>query len=218
MLPLVEAVKVVIESSTLRAAVEAADKKEHTAKAEDLDEIANAAAAFLKNAEIDEKTPALLPVSEDELSPLSAFLALATLEAGDNQSEAGADAVQMMTVHAAKGLEFPVVFITGLEENLFPHASAMRENGDSGLEEERRLMYVAITRAKRRLYLSYAAVRFINGQRQDEMPSSFLDEIPQEHLDTPKHKKESIGKPLLTLGTNCVPCHFMFIIYILINR
>lgn len=82
-LPLVEAVKVVIESSTLRAAVEAADKKEHTAKAEDLDEIANAAAAFLKNAEIDEKTPALLPVSEDELSPLSAFLALATLEAGD---------------------------------------------------------------------------------------------------------------------------------------
>ena len=68
-LPLVEAVKVVIESSTLRAAVEAADKKEHTAKAEDLDEIANAAAAFLKNAEIDEKTPALLPVSEDELSP-----------------------------------------------------------------------------------------------------------------------------------------------------
>lgn len=182
-LPLVEAVKVVIESSTLRAAVEAADKKEHTAKAEDLDEIANAAAAFLKNAEIDEKTPALLPVSEDELSPLSAFLALATLEAGDNQSEAGADAVQMMTVHAAKGLEFPVVFITGLEENLFPHASAMRENGDSGLEEERRLMYVAITRAKRRLYLSYAAVRFINGQRQDEMPSSFLDEISQEHLE-----------------------------------
>jgi len=89
----------------------------------------------------------------------------------------------MMTVHAAKGLEFPVVFITGLEENLFPHASAMRENGDSGLEEERRLMYVAITRAKRRLYLSYAAVRFINGQRQDEMPSSFLDEIPQEHKD-----------------------------------
>ena len=81
-----------IESSTLRAAVEAADKKEHTAKAEDLDEIANAAAAFLKNAEIDEKTPALLPVSEDELSPLSAFLALATLEAGDNQSEAGAGA------------------------------------------------------------------------------------------------------------------------------
>lgn len=179
---LVDAVRIVLERSTLKAYYEALDAKEKSAKAEDLAEIVNAAAAFLKNAEISADADAMEAVGEDDLSPLASFLALATLEAGDNQAGAEADAVQLMTVHAAKGLEFPTVFITGLEENLFPHASSLRESGDAGREEERRLMYVAITRARRELYLSFAASRFINGSFQDQMQSSFIDEIPNEHL------------------------------------
>ncbi|HEY1392282.1 MAG TPA: UvrD-helicase domain-containing protein, partial [Methylibium sp.] len=98
--------------------------------------------------------PEALPVV---MTPLVAFLTHASLEAGDNQAQAGQDAVQMMTVHAAKGLEFNVVFITGLEEGLFPHENSAQES--DGLEEERRLAYVAITRAKERLYLSFAQSR-----------------------------------------------------------
>ncbi|MDO9480053.1 MAG: 3'-5' exonuclease, partial [Hydrogenophaga sp.] len=90
----------------------------------------------------------------ETMSPLAAFLTHAALESGDNQAQAGQDAVQLMTVHAAKGLEFDCVFITGMEEGLFPHENAMSDQG--GLEEERRLMYVAITRARQRLYLSHS--------------------------------------------------------------
>lgn len=179
---LVDVVRLVCERSTLKAYYVALDAKEKTSKAEDLAEIVSAAAAFLKNANLDANADAMTAAGDDELSPLSTFLALATLEAGDNQAGAEQDAVQLMTVHAAKGLEFPSVFITGLEENLFPHASARRENGDAGLEEERRLMYVAITRARRELCLTFAASRFVNGTTQDQMQSSFIDEIPQEHL------------------------------------
>ncbi len=88
------------------------------------------------------------------MSPLAAFLTHAALEAGDNQAQAGQDAMQLMTVHSAKGLEFDAVFITGIEEGLFPHENSMSDA--DGLEEERRLMYVAITRARQRLYLSFA--------------------------------------------------------------
>ena len=87
-------------------------------------------------------------VAPDGMTPLAAFLSHAALEAGDNQAQQGQDAVQLMTVHAAKGLEFDAVFITGLEEGLFPHENSILEQ--SGLEEERRLMYVAITRARQR--------------------------------------------------------------------
>ncbi|MCI5850964.1 MAG: UvrD-helicase domain-containing protein [Sutterellaceae bacterium] len=182
-LGLVDTVKEVLRRSTLLEYCKAVDRKEHSSKAEDLGEMANAAAAFLQNSEIEPRSLALAPVSDDELSPLASFLALATLEAGDNQAGEGEDSVQMMTVHAAKGLEFPTVFITGLEENLFPHAGAVNEDGEKGLEEERRLMYVAITRAKRRLFLTFAARRVINGQFQDQQQSSFIDEIPGEHLE-----------------------------------
>src|SRR3546814_4810822 len=91
------------------------------------------------------------------MSPLAAFLTHASLEAGENQAQAGQDAVQLMTVHAAKGLEFDAVFITGLEEGLFPHENSILD--PAGLEEERRLMYVVITRARQRLYLSLAQSR-----------------------------------------------------------
>src|SRR6185437_11987826 len=102
------------------------------------------------------------PESGETMSPLAAFLTHAALEAGDNQAQAGADAIQLMTVHSAKGLEFDCVFITGLEEGLFPHENSLA-NSD-GLEEERRLMYVAITRARKRLYLSFSQTRMLHGQ------------------------------------------------------
>ena len=120
------------------------------------------------------------------MSPLAAFLTHASLEAGDNQAQAGEDAVQLMTVHASKGLEFDAVFITGLEEGLFPHENAM--NDFDGLEEERRLMYVAITRARKRLYLSHSQTRMLHGQTRYNLKSRFLDELPEECLKwvTPK--------------------------------
>ena len=127
--------------------------------------------------------------SEDgvTMSPLAAFLTHASLEAGDNQAQAGEDAVQLMTVHASKGLEFDAVFITGLEEGLFPHENAM--NDFDGLEEERRLMYVAITRARKRLYLSHSQTRMLHGQIRYNLKSRFLDELPEECLKwvTPKN-------------------------------
>ncbi|MDR2325682.1 MAG: UvrD-helicase domain-containing protein [Acidovorax sp.] len=113
----------------------------------------------------------------ETLSPLAAFLVHAALEAGDNQAQAGQEAVQLMTVHASKGLEFDVVFIGGLEEGLFPHENAMSDRG--GLEEERRLMYVAITRARKRLYLSHSQSRMLHGQTRFNLPSRFLDELPE---------------------------------------
>jgi len=122
----------------------------------------------------------------ETLSPLAAFLTHAALESGDHQAQAGQDAVQLMTVHASKGLEFDAVFITGLEEGLFPHENAL--SNEDGLEEERRLMYVAITRARARLYLSYAQTRLLHGQTRYHVRSRFLDELPEEALKwmTPK--------------------------------
>ncbi len=111
------------------------------------------------------------------VSPLAAFLTHAALEAGDNQAQAGQDAIQLMTVHSAKGLEFDCVFITGLEESLFPHENSMSDA--DGLEEERRLMYVAITRARKRLYLSFSQTRLLHGQTRYNVKSRFLDELPE---------------------------------------
>ncbi|BAP87600.1 DNA helicase II [Burkholderiales bacterium GJ-E10] len=113
----------------------------------------------------------------DPRSTLIAFLAHASLEAGDNQASAGQDALQLMTVHAAKGLEFDSVFLTGLEEGLFPHENSLSEA--DGLEEERRLMYVAVTRARKRLSLSYAQSRMLHGQTRYGLRSRFVDELPE---------------------------------------
>jgi DNA helicase-2/ATP-dependent DNA helicase PcrA len=124
--------------------------------------------------------------SGETLSPLAAFLTHAALEAGDNQAQAGQDAIQLMTVHASKGLEFDCVFISGLEEGLFPHENSMADQ--AGLEEERRLMYVAITRARQRLYLSHSQTRMLHGQTRYNLRSRFLEELPDEALKwiTPK--------------------------------
>ena len=124
----------------------------------------------------------------ETLSPLAAFLSHAALEAGDNQAQAGQDAIQLMTVHSSKGLEFDCVFISGLEESLFPHENSLSDR--DGLEEERRLMYVAITRARKRLYLSHSQTRMLHGQTRYNVKSRFFDELPEASLKwiTPRQK------------------------------
>ncbi len=117
---------------------------------------------------------------ETEQDLLTQFLSHASLEAGEHQADVGREALQLMTVHASKGLEFKAVFISGLEEGLCPHEQSLFEN--SGLEEERRLMYVAVTRARQRLYLSHAQSRMLHGKVRYGIPSRFLDEIPEELL------------------------------------
>ena len=135
-------------------------------------------------------SPELTPDAEtgEIMSPLAAFLTHASLEAGDNQAQAGQDAIQLMTVHSAKGLEFDCVFITGLEEGLFPHENSAAD--PDGLEEERRLMYVAITRARKRLYLSFSQTRMLHGQTRYNVKSRFLDELPEAALKwiTPRNQ------------------------------
>jgi DNA helicase-2/ATP-dependent DNA helicase PcrA len=135
-------------------------------RVENLDELLNAARQFE------------LPPDEETLSPLEAFLAHAALEAGDRQADQWEDAVQLMTLHSAKGLEFPLVFIGGLEEGLFPHS--MSAEDPERLEEERRLCYVGMTRAMRRLYLCHAESRRLHGSETYPLPSRFLREIPPE--------------------------------------
>jgi len=128
----------------------------------------------------------------ETLSPLAAFLTHAALEAGDNQAQAGQDAIQLMTVHASKGLEFDCVFITGMEEGLFPHENSMVER--DSLEEERRLMYVAITRARKRLYLSHAQTRMLHGQTRYNLRSRFFDELPEDALKWITPKNQGFGR------------------------
>jgi DNA helicase-2/ATP-dependent DNA helicase PcrA len=160
-LPLPETVEVMLERSGLLANYKA--ERDGADRVENLSELTNAAAAF---------------IGESEEHDLSAFLAHASLESGENQAAEGMDALQLMTVHSAKGLEFAAVFVTGLEEGLFPHEQSAHE--DDGLEEERRLMYVAITRARQRLYLCHAQTRMLHGQTRYNVASRFIDEIPSE--------------------------------------
>ncbi len=166
-----------LELSGLRAHYR--NEKEGQERLDNLDELINAAASFVA----EEGTPD----PDGEITgqfgnDLSSFLAHASLEAGEHQAGEGDDALQLMTVHSAKGLEFNVVFIGGLEDGLFPHENSLNEthDGKSGLEEERRLMYVAVTRARQRLYLSFAQTRMLHGQTRYNLPSRFLDEVPEE--------------------------------------
>ena len=133
--------------------------------------------------------------SGEAADPLTAFLTHAALEAGEHQAGEGADALQLMTVHSAKGLEFDVVFMSGLEEGLFPHEQSVTER--DGLEEERRLAYVAITRARQRLYLSHAQTRMLHGQTRYNIPSRFLEEIPQSLMKwrTPRFSRQKAFTP-----------------------
>ncbi len=130
---------------------------------------------------------------ETEQDLLTQFLSHASLEAGEHQADVGKEALQLMTVHASKGLEFKAVFISGLEEGLCPHEQSLYEN--QGLEEERRLMYVAVTRARQRLYLSHAQSRMLHGKVRYGIPSRFLDEIPEQLL------KHINSKPVARSGS-----------------
>jgi DNA helicase-2/ATP-dependent DNA helicase PcrA len=193
----------VLDASGLRDFYRA--DKEGADRLENLDELVNAAEAFVTQEgfgkdvvalPLDEQSPGAIaegsppapaPVelapdadTGEIVSPLAAFLTHAALEAGDHQAQAGQDALQLMTVHAAKGLEFDAVFITGLEEGLFPHENALSDA--DGLEEERRLMYVAITRARKRLYLSFSQTRLLHGQTRYHIKSRFFDELPEQSL------------------------------------
>jgi len=132
-----------------------------------------------------------------DLSPMTAFLAHASLEAGDNQAEKYEDCVQMMTLHSAKGLEFPLVFIAGMEEKLFPHMMSMEE--PDKLEEERRLAYVGITRAMKKLYLLYAEKRRLWGNDTYPAISRFIREIPAE-LKQEVRLNAQISQPVLSSG------------------
>lgn len=126
---------------------------------------------------------AFSPANDEVPTPMEGFLTQATLEAGDKSEGQNVNAVQLMTVHSAKGLEFPWVFIVGAEEGIFPHFSAVKtvsEGGQGGLEEERRLMYVAITRAKERLVFTHCKVRRTYGTIFNNPLSSFVKEIPAE--------------------------------------
>ncbi len=180
-LPLPEVVEHVIEKSGL--AQHYRTEKEGQDRLENLDELINAAATFVDD-------EGVIGGESGEGGALIAFLTLASLEAGEHQAGEGQEAVQLMSVHAAKGLEFDVVFITGLEQGLFPHENSVNE-GKDGLEEERRLMYVAVTRARQRLYVSCAQTRMLHGQTRYCIPSSFLDEIPEGLLRKLNTKSQS---------------------------
>jgi DNA helicase-2/ATP-dependent DNA helicase PcrA len=166
-LPLPEMVEHVIHRSGLIEHYK--NEREGAERVENLEELVNAAAAFTQ----EENNPE----SAEQISPLVAFLTHAALEADEHQAGEGQDALQLMTVHSAKGLEFDAVFMSGLEDGLFPHEQSATEK--DGLEEERRLAYVAITRARKRLYLSFAQTRMLHGQTRYSVASRFLEEIPE---------------------------------------
>ncbi|MBC7452170.1 MAG: UvrD-helicase domain-containing protein, partial [Massilia sp.] len=210
-LSLPEMVRLVLEASTLLTHY--GNEKEGADRIENLEQMVNAATQFVQEEGFGYGAPATMGPRADAqagaaiinqdgveildadapmpsvMSPLSAFLSHASLEAGDAQAQAGQDALQLMTVHSAKGLEFNAVFITGLEEGLFPHESSAREL--DGVDEERRLMYVAITRARQRLYMSFTQQRMLHGQTRYNMKSRFFDELPEASLKWMSPKVQS---------------------------
>jgi DNA helicase-2/ATP-dependent DNA helicase PcrA len=166
-LALHEQVDLVLKGSGLIEHYKRDNAERGEARVENLDELVSAARGFTPEA--------------SDLPPLEAFLAHAALESGEGQADEWEDCVQMMTLHTAKGLEFPVVFLCGLEEGLFPH---QRSSADlDGLEEERRLCYVGMTRAMRSLYLTYAEQRRLHGVDSYGQASRFVREIPAELIE-----------------------------------
>ncbi|CAA0102835.1 DNA helicase II [Zhongshania aliphaticivorans] len=166
-LTLDEQVSLTIDRSGLIPFHEKEKGEKAQARIENLQELITAARSY---------TP-----EDEDAEPLRAFLDQAALDAGDQQADEHEDSVQLMTLHSAKGLEFPAVFIVGTEENLFPHKMSMED--PERLEEERRLAYVGITRAEQKLYLSYAESRRLHGQESFNSLSRFVREIPNELID-----------------------------------
>jgi DNA helicase-2/ATP-dependent DNA helicase PcrA len=171
LLPLAEQIDHAITHTGLRDFYEKDSRGNGETRVENLDELVNVASRFERTAED----------IDAGLSELSAFLSHATLEAGENQGEAWDDCVQLMTLHSAKGLEFPVVFLVGMEEGLFPSQRSVDDEGR--LEEERRLAYVGITRAREKLVVTHAESRRMHGTEMLARPSRFLGEMPAELID-----------------------------------
>ena len=161
--------ELVIEQSKLIPYLKEKKTEQSATKIDNIMELINAAHGYRQ------------PFEDDELSPIQSFLAHAVLESGENQASEWQESVQLMTMHSAKGLEFPLVFIAGMEDGLFPHTRSQLDPG--GLEEERRLCYVAVTRSMRELYISYSNQRMLHGNMMSCQPSRFLYEIPNELID-----------------------------------
>lgn len=159
----------VISQSGLKAMYEAEKGEKAQSRVENLEELVTAARSFE------------MPEELEDLGELNAFLSHAALEAGEGQADAFEDAVQLMTLHSAKGLEFPMVFMAGVEEGIFPSKMALDE-GDR-LDEERRLCYVGMTRAMEKLYITYAESRRIYGREDYARPSRFINEIPEQYVE-----------------------------------
>ncbi len=176
----------VIHHSRLREYFRKAKDGKGEDRVENLDELVNAARQFERDAE-----------ESDGMSELDAFLAHAALEAGENQAEGYEPSVQLMTLHSAKGLEFPLVFLVGMEEGLFPHS--MSSEDPARLAEERRLCYVGMTRAMRRLWMTWAESRRLHGQETYPLPSRFLREIPPEVTEEVRARPQ-VSRPHLARG------------------
>jgi ATP-dependent DNA helicase UvrD/PcrA len=187
-LSLDELVEQVIEASGLIDFHQKEKGEKGQARVENLEELASAAKQFAPE--------------EEELSPLQQFLDKAALDAGDTQAQEHEDSVQLMTLHSAKGLEFPLVFLAGMEENLFPHRMSLEEAGR--LEEERRLAYVGITRAMEKLMITYAETRRMHGSESFNAPSRFIREIPAELLEEVR-LQTTISRPVSRLTQVEVP-------------
>ncbi|MGL5327049.1 MAG: 3'-5' exonuclease, partial [Aeromonas sp.] len=169
MLPLHQQADIAIQNSGLKAMYLAEKGEKSQARVENLDELVTACRQYQRPDEL------------EDMSDLSAFLAHAALESGENQADEYADAVQLMTLHSAKGLEFPLVLLVGVEEGMFPSQQSTEESGR--LEEERRLCYVGMTRAMEKLYICYAESRRIYGREMFHKPSRFIREMPAECLE-----------------------------------
>ncbi|MDP3932997.1 MAG: 3'-5' exonuclease, partial [Methylococcaceae bacterium] len=185
-LELFEKVQLVVEKSQLIELYkkDKADKGEE--KVENLEELVNAARLF------DKASVQMVDENDANLSELDMFLANAALEAGDMQGDDFDDCVQLMTLHSAKGLEFKLVFLVGVEEGLFPSQQSVDDVGR--LEEERRLCYVGMTRAMQHLYITYAESRRLYGRESYPRPSRFLREIPAEHMQEVR-LRASVSRP-----------------------
>lgn len=166
---LAEQVDYVVETSRLIEYYSKDKSEKGQSRKENLEELTNAAKIFQK------------PQDDEDMTELASFLSHAALEAGESQASDTDDFVQLMTLHSAKGLEFPLVFITGLEEGLFPHGRSIDDNAQ--LEEERRLCYVGMTRAERKLVMSYAETRRIHGSENYQKASRFIREVPSDSMN-----------------------------------
>ncbi|WP_435104930.1 DNA helicase II [Arhodomonas sp. AD133] len=181
-------VDTVLATSGLRGALEQEGSDRARDRLENLDELVSAARTYEQEGERPE---------DEDMDLLTAFLAHAALEAGEGQGDAWDDCVQLMTLHSAKGLEFPVVFLAGLEEGLFPHRMSVDEPGR--LEEERRLAYVGVTRARERLFVTHAERRRLHGRDEYGIASRFVSELPGELVDEVR-ARFSVSRPSLAVG------------------